>query len=215
MPSLESVGLDKFQIEPFKRPIRKKWDVIAIWMHALKAFLIGEDFVPEWDRAGSLTIAVSAMSRLFFESTSGEKLYSVSFPFKLKEEDEQRVFRTRGNHLLNSKTTSEILAIVADRSTLEQTDFYGFIETIEEFSADEVSTWGLLRELMLAEDGYIRYDWDVTRKDGAKHPEFHFDVSYSSEATYKIGVSSPINQSTFIDMLDLETDCHFLTSATK
>lgn len=210
MPKLESVGLDSFQLEPFKRAVRTKRDVIAIWMYALKAFLIGAEFVAAEDRAGSLTIAVSAMSRLFCETKPGKKAFSVGFPFKLREEGGERVFRSRGNYLLNSKTTSEILALVSDDGALDRPDFYTFLEAVEEVSADDENIWGLLRDLMLAEDGYIRYDWDVDRKDGNKHPEHHFDVCYSSEATYKLGLSYFVNQQLFIDVLDLETDCHFL-----
>ena len=213
MPKLESVGLDSFQLEPFKRAVRSKRDVIAIWMHALKAFLIGDVFVATEHRAGSLTIAVSAMSRLFCETDPGKKAFSVGFPFKLKEEGGERVFRSRGNYLLDSKTTSEILALVAEGNALDRSDFYTFVEAVEEITAGDESIWGLLRELMLAEDGYVRYDWDVERKDGNRHPEHHFDVCYSSEATYKVGLSAPVNQQVFIDVLDLETDCHFLARA--
>jgi len=35
----------------------------------------------------------------------------------------------------------------------------------------------------------------------------------SSEATYKVGLSAAVNQQVFIDVLDLETDCHFLARA--
>lgn len=214
MPKIESIGLDRFQIQPFKRAVRTKRDVIAIWMHALKAFLIGDEFVAAADRAGSLTIAISAMSRLFCETEPGKKAFSVGFPFKIKEEDGERVFRSRGNYLLNSKTTSDILALVADDSALDRPDFYTFVEAVEEITADDEYIWGLLRDLMLAEDGYIRYDWDIDREDGEMHPEHHFDVCYSSEATYKVGLSGAVSQKVFIDVLDLETACHFLVRAT-
>jgi len=215
VPKLETISLDRFQVTPFKRAIRTKRDVIAIWMHALKAFLIGENFVEEQDRVGSLTISISAMSRLFCETEQGKKSYSVGFPFKLKDEDGERIFLSRGNYLLNSKTTSEILALIADNNALDRPDFYTFVEAVEEITADDENAWGLLRELMLAEDGYIRYDWDVERKDGNIHPEHHFDVCYSSEATFKVGLSAAIDRGIFIDMLDLQTDCHFLGQPPK
>lgn len=211
MLKLESVGLDRFQVEPFKRAVRTKRDVIAIWMYAVKAFLIGGDFVAPEDRAGSLTIATSAMSRLFCESELGKKSFSIGFPFKQKEENGELVFRSRGNYILNSKTTSDILALLGDNSALDRPDFYTFVDAIEEITTDEENIWGLLRDLMLAEDGYIRYDWDTVRVDGSKHPEHHFDVCYSSEATYKVGLKAALTQEVFIDLLDLETDCHFLT----
>lgn len=213
MLKLETVGLDRFQLEAFRRPVRTKRDVISIWMYALKAFLIGDEFSVEKDRVGSLTIAVSAMSRLFCETEPGKRAFSVSFPFKLKLEEGERVFRSRGNYLLNSKTTSDILALVANSNALDRPDFYSFVEAVEEITIDDGYIWGLLRDVMLAEDGYIRYDWDVDGKDGNVHPEHHFDVCYSSEATYKVGLSAAVDQHMFIDLLDLETSCHFLARA--
>lgn len=206
-----SVNLDGRQILPFKKAVRTKKDVITIWMHALKAFIIGGEFTAADARAGTLTIALSSMSRLFCESDIERKVFSVSFPFKLKEgEGGERFFCSRGNFILNSKTTSDILALINDGKALEISDFYGFMEAVDEAAADDQDIWGLLRDLMLSEDGYIRYDRDPERVDGDKHPEHHFDVCYSSEATYKVGLVDAVDQQVFIDVLDIGTDCHFL-----
>jgi len=70
--------------------------------------------------------------------------------------------------------------------------------------------WALLRELLLWEDGYIRYDDDVGNENGDIHPRYHLDVFYSGSATFKLGLRQAIQHVTFADILDINTSCRFL-----
>ncbi|MCI5147779.1 MAG: hypothetical protein D3923_20140 [Candidatus Electrothrix sp. AR3] len=72
------------------------------------------------------------------------------------------------------------------------------------------------------EDGYIRYDIDPEnyekfkkRGEKHKHPENHYDVFYSNNLTFKIGLKSIITYSEFIDLLNVNTDCNYLTASRK
>ena len=63
---------------------------------------------------------------------------------------------------------------------------------------------------MLFEEGYIRYDHDEINENGLLHPLFHYDIFYSSNTTFKIGLKTSINCDHFIDLLQVESNCHFL-----
>jgi hypothetical protein len=77
--------------------------------------------------------------------------------------------------------------------------------------------WEFLRELLLMEDGYIRYDLDQCEYDKAKergeeyiHPLNHYDFFYSSNATFKIGLNERLTPEGFLDLLNVRTDCKFI-----
>ena len=69
---------------------------------------------------------------------------------------------------------------------------------------------GFLRELLLMEDGYIRYDYDEEHKNGDLHPLNHYDLFYSSHATFKIGLNAILSEDEFVDLLDIKSDCKYL-----
>lgn len=55
----------------------------------------------------------------------------------------------------------------------------------------------------------FRYDCDVANENGAVHPLHHYDVFYSSNSTFKIGLKNELEKETLIDLLQIETNCHF------
>ena len=64
------------------------------------------------------------------------------------------------------------------------------------------------------EDGYIRYDYDEDGYNNAKsigaedrHPLNHYDIFYSSQNTFKIGLNNKINEDSFIDFIDINKKC--------
>ena len=71
--------------------------------------------------------------------------------------------------------------------------------------------WQILKELLVFESGYLRYDYDKERENGNLHPLNHLDINYSSNATFKIGINNTIDCNTFIDILDINTDSYFIS----
>ena len=62
---------------------------------------------------------------------------------------------------------------------------------------------------MTYELGYIRYDDDIDGfKEAAKkgvpkqHPRYHYDVNYSQQAAFKIGLDKKITPDKFIQLLE-------------
>lgn len=73
--------------------------------------------------------------------------------------------------------------------------------------------WKLVVKLWYMEEGYIRYDYDAVHENGKMHPLYHLDVNYSSGASYKIGLYHELQIEEFKEILDITTDCLYLSSA--
>jgi len=50
-------------------------------------------------------------------------------------------------------------------------------------------------------------------ENGKMHPLYHLDVNYSSGASYKIGLYNELQIEEFKEILDITTDCLYLSSA--
>jgi len=207
------IGVDRFQAASFLEAVRTKRDVIVLWMNAIKAFLINQP--AEGDQLeATLSIVVVKMSRLFCELKGGQKIFSIAFPFTVRYEEAAFSFHSREGVLIDSRVSSQILALIEGGGILNAADFSEFIDPIIEASDIDPKLWTLLRELMLSEDAYIRYDRDSERANGHLHPEHHLDLYYSAGGSFKIGLEGSINQETLIGILNLEADCHYLQPAT-
>ena len=67
---------------------------------------------------------------------------------------------------------------------------------------------------LMKELGYgagYRYDHDEGRSNGHIHPLHHFDVFYSSGSTFKLGSADGVSKEQFVDVLNLNTNCHFVS----
>lgn len=200
--------IDRFQANQLLTPIRDKADVISLWMDAIKLMLA---YVPVTNdlASGDMTLIVSKMSRIFF--TTENKIFSLNFPFFVSEEDGGLAFSTAHCPVVDNRITSEILSLLHTEGVLAETDILSFAEPIINSSEIDDNVWAFFRELMLCEDGYVRYDHDPDRQDGHAHPLDHLDVFYTTASTFKIGCKNQLSLSDLTDMLDLRTDCHYVS----
>jgi hypothetical protein len=204
-----NLGLDEYQAQLFLSPIRSKSDVIVLWMNAVKAFLVQQPPLGS-HVAASLSIFVYTMSRLFCEAADGRKIYSISFPFTTRLDGTELRFFSRTGIAIDSQMSSLVLTLVNTDGVLDAIDPYAFIDPVLTAMDINQGAWSLLRELMLAEDGYVRYDWDTTRVNGHLHPEHHLDLCYTNASTFKVGLRRQLSQAEFLTILDVDTDCHYL-----
>lgn len=211
MAKQHELNLDRFQAAAFKGAIRTKRDVIILWMNAIKAFLANQPASIAQAEAW-LSIVVQSMSRLFFGLRDGRKMFSVSFPFFVRSIDGELLFFSREGIAVDSRASSQILGLIMDEGSgvLTAADFLGFIDPILEVADVDPSLWTLLRELLLAEDAYVRYDWDEQRNNGDLHPTHHLDLGYSASGTFKLGLNRAIDHVSLVDILNTESDCHYL-----
>jgi hypothetical protein len=206
------LGIDKYQAAAFLDAVRTKRDVIVLWMNAIKAFLANQPALDE-QKAAEISIVIMSMSRLFCQLGGGRKIFSIAFPFNVKIDNDVIAFNSREGIAIDSRVSSQILALVEGGGVLDVLDFSKFIDPLIEASDIDPSLWALLRELMLAEDAYIRYDWDVDRANGHFHPEHHLDLYYSASGSFKIGLEGGIDHAALLSILNIETECHYLRPA--
>lgn len=202
-----SYGLDQRQVDLLFSPIREKVDVIRLVMNIVKIMLINDD-LPANRCRGELVLHVSSMSRVFL--FTDKKFFSLNFPFKVYTDEKVLKFSSVYCDDVDNKVTSDILAIFNGQDRGRGEDIYAFAEAVLETEDSSGDFWGLVREMMLFEDGYLRYDHDPVRANGRHHPLHHLDICYSSATTYKLGLNAALKEAAFEDLLNLETECRFL-----
>jgi hypothetical protein len=91
-----------------------------------------------------------------------------------------------------------------------------FIDPIISF---EENIWTTFRDLLISEDGYIRYDKDEKgykeaklKKEEHRHPLNHIDVFYTNQLTLKLGLTEEYIDTDLIDMMNTNTNCRYLNS---
>ncbi len=199
--------LDARQVGQFFSPIRAKEDVIKLLMRSIKLMLIQQE-LPEELKVGNMVLVVEKCSRLFYFDKG--KYFSVAFPFTAIEEDGQFRFTSKEFGSVDSKVTSDVIGLLADRAKFETECPLTFIEPILELEESGASFWSLVRSLFLMEDGYLRYDFDKERENVELHPLNHYDIFYSGYATFKLGLRDELQPESMIDMLQVNTACHYL-----
>jgi hypothetical protein len=211
-------NLDANMVDIFFRPIRDKVDVINILMQAIKIMSIGN--LVQANIKATMLLHIDKMSRLFFFTEN--KKYSIAFPFTVTDEEEILKFSSTFIDEINSKISSDVISIVKCSAGFDSSCMLEFMDNISEYEDSDSAIWSLVKELMLYEDGYIRYDYDKQRYEQAKlsgtpnqHPLNHFDIFYSNRSTFKIGLNSSIDDDFLIELVNTKTDCAFFWDNTN
>ena len=200
--------LADWQIASLLTPIRTKSESVMLLMQLIKIMLVNAP-IPEDRVVGELRLVVSKMSRLFI-FTDG-KYVSFRFPFTVIDEDEGVTFSSAYVPSIDSQVTSQVIEVLSAGAFTESFSIWDWLEPIA--SLDELSPgfWPMLRDLLLSEDGFLRYEHDKERENGRMHPLLHYDVFYSNPVSFKVGVEEHHIPERMVDLLEQETDCHFLT----
>lgn len=182
---------------PF-RPIRSKIDVLYRLMRAIKT--ISTTSIANSHRsAEKVHIIVSKMNRIVYESDN--KIFSISCPFSVNEKDGFLEFRTQSHVVIDSYISSAIISLLdTDDIFTGSIDAFAFPMIDAEMSPN-FEMWPIVRDILMYEDGYLRYDHDEER-EGINHPINHLDVFYSNQATFKLGVDAKLSESVFAQILD-------------
>ena len=199
--NLSQIYLDKFFV-----PIRSKTDVIKILMEAISYMLLNKS-VSEENTYGKIILRIDKMNRLFFFKE--EKYFSIVFPFFATQEDDKYSFYFRSQIEINTYLISQVQTIIQCPEFKAHCSLDLF-EPISDYEEEDENFWIFLRELLLMEDGYIRYDYDTEHENGDLHPLNHYDLFYSSNATFKIGLNNKLGEDEFIDLLDIKSKCKYL-----
>lgn len=198
--------IDGYQANWIFAPIRNRKDVISLLMKVLKLILVYEK--PEdTDIVGEISIVLCKMSRIFFSSET--KVFSINFPFFVKESEGGLIFYTREFPEIDNRLTSIIIELIESSNCLSLVEILEFAEPVSDASNLEQHIWVLLRDLMIHEDGYVRFDHDPARVK-ENHPLNHYDFFYSTATTFKLEANQKPNIDYFIDVLDTKTVCYKL-----
>jgi hypothetical protein len=190
-----------------KRRIKSKAEIIEILMETIRYMLLNPEILEE-NSAGTIILRIDKMSRLFF--ISKYKYYSIIFPFFVVFQENKYNFSFKNMIEIDTFLISNIISIIKcdDFKANCSLDFVSPICDYED-NCDE-NFWLFLRELLLMEDGYIRYDYDENNQDEHSHPLNHYDIFYSNSTTFKIGLKDRLSKEEFIDLLNVNTNCKYL-----
>jgi hypothetical protein len=205
-------GIDKYQAEWIFAPIRSRQDALIILLKVVKILLLNQPPLEE-QTAGQIVLAVSKMSRIFFVSEA--KVYSLAFPFFVTEKDGIFSFKTHSHSSIDHRVSSDLLSLLEAPKTFSSNEVLEFAESIDDIAQFDLQIWALFRDLLMSEEGYIRYDYDEEHQNGHHHPINHFDVFFSNNSTFKLGLHSRTDINAFIDLLDSNTECHYVSVAPK
>ncbi len=228
-------NIHKGQIKKFfpKARIKTKAQIIEILMESLQ-LILQNNTIPEEKIGGTITLVIERMSRLFFTSKEDKKIYSIVFPFFIERIDDSFVVKlqkfeyldyieSENNNFIeiDYQLISNVLSFIKCDNFKEQCSL-DFITPIDEYEQYDKNFWIFLRELLLMEDGYIRYDYDEKNykkalKNGKQHlhPLNHYDLFYSSNATFKIGILDEIQNDNMINFLNINKECLYLGEFNK
>jgi hypothetical protein len=196
-------------MDRFFKPIKRKVQVIELLMNSIKYMLMNPT-IKVGNSQGKIILRVDKMSRLFF--IKADKYYSIMFPFIVKKEGAYS-FSFKNEMNIDQKITSEVMSLIRDgvfdsNCSLE---FADKISTYQDINYNEFY-WDFIKELIMMEDGYLRYDYDnyIKHKKSDIHPLHHYDLFYTSNATFKVGLKGKVTENDFVDLLDVKTICKFI-----
>ena len=200
--------LDRYQTSNLLSAFRDKANIVIFWMQAAKTIL---SFVePKPDQVhGKMLVCTGKMHRIFIGCDG--KVFSTALPFSVKKVDGFYYCTLRSGIDLSSKLTSEVIAALSTTPSFQNSEILGFADDIMAVSDDPDTLWVALSELVNSDDGYLRFDHDPIREDGKLHPLNHIDIFFSQSATFKLGLSERLELDAFSDMLNIQTDCHYLS----
>lgn len=195
--------------------VKTKIQIINILLEASRYILLNP-VVDQTESVGEIRLVIDKMSRLFFNSEN--KYYSIVFPFNLYQEDKDIKLSYLHNISVDSYLISKTISAI-NCDEFNDNCILGFADSIFEYENESEEVWLFLKELMLLEDGYIRYDNDpigfkeaVDKGSPHKHPLYHYDLNYTNRASFKIGLQKAYSIDEFIDLLNIKTDCKYIQS---
>ena len=207
-------NISAMYIDKFFSPVRHKTEVINILMESIRYMILNPQ-IEDVNSSGKIVLVVDKMSRLFFFKE--DKFFSINFPFYVSNDSSFFSFKYKNICDIDSSIVSNVV------STLNCKEFdahcsLDFFDPISNQESINNNFWTFFKDLLLMETGYIRYDHDITTYNKFKdqdreheHPLHHFDVFYSNNTTFKIGLFESLDEEGFLDILNTKTNCKYFS----
>lgn len=139
---------------------------------------------------------------------SSNKYVSVSFPFNIKyKQGYVKLYIDKHGTEISSDIISECLSIV---NVLKHNAIFVdvWFESDDPFSEMSLR---IVEYLLHSEPCYLRYDYDMAKSNGSLHPVHHLDINMTKGGHYKIGLHKKLSHKQFLDILNVETNCYYLS----
>ncbi|MBG9042287.1 hypothetical protein GHI80_04010 [Neisseria meningitidis] len=200
----------------FQEAIRDKILVLRILFESIDYILHlpkSDRYLNDYNKIGDYTIilSINKHSRIIFYSN--QKIFSIVLPFTYFNDKKTYEFYFN-SILINSGIVSYIKNfryVIQNGNTLVLDEIMEFYTNNPEKDSDKDNAIIILSDLILLEDGYIRYDYDPEHENGNLHPLHHYDIFYQNKNTFKIGLKSAIGCKEFIELLDCTEERSFLS----
>jgi len=205
--------------------IRTKRDVLCLLLETVSNLNDPDLLEDGMHSTNSFSITLGDMRRLFFK-IGENKIMSFVFPFGItkRENNSYHIYDMSIPNMDIKDLNLSILKNVVNSDVLKKNGDVTIEETLDDAISsfeDPLSGLGdinrsdllsVLKELLLFETGYVRYDYDLDHERGNVHPVNHYDINYSNLATFKLGlkISSKGDIKGLIDFFNKKTGASFL-----
>ena len=206
----------------YNAAIRQKGDVARLLVNIVR-FLNVLGIPPQLDSLTKnwsedyirLILYIEKMSRVFI--CERDKIHTFQFPFQIIIEEDHCVVLFEGEHITSSTCSilSSVFEELSEDESLEAVleKYWEIVSDLEIGMQDNKMCGKLITFLLSFEAGYLRFDMDELNANGKMHPKEHLDINYSTGCTFKLGLSKGLNYSELIDILNINTACHYLQNA--
>jgi hypothetical protein len=199
-----------------KYRIKDKYQILKILLESARYIIHGER-EEKVKSVNKIIFFREKMNRIFF--VSEDKIYSIIFPFNLQIDGDTLTLNFKNLIEIDSFAISNLI-ILLKNPLINSENCLDFVDPIVDLVDQTKSNyWPVLKDLLMQEEGYIRYDRDPKGYEEAKkkdqehrHPLHHIDVFYTNGVTFKLGLDNSIADSNLIDILDVSTNCIYLRS---
>lgn len=192
--------------------IKDKYKIIEILLEACRYILYNKRVVQARSKY-KMILYKDKMSRLVFVCEN--KIYSIAFPFNINQTKSEISINYKNRLDLDSQNITTLLSILKS-PTINSENCLEFLDPIVSY---DQNLWTTFRDLLILEDGYVRYDKDEdgflkAKKDGHenRHPLNHIDIFYTNQASFKLGLKLEYTDTDLIDLMERNTDCKYLNS---
>lgn len=192
-------------VDIFFTPLREKKDIIRLLMTTIK-YIISYVKIPG-EYSNTIQIVIDDMNRFIY--TSENKIFSIRSPFNIKKDDDKLIFYTKNISEIDHFISSRIIELSNDER-FHSPNWGEFIELLDELFIDANRIWPFIHELMLFEEGYLRYDHDPEHENGRMHPLYHLDIYYTTASTFKIGTYHKPCSSYLSELLNNKVESKYL-----
>lgn len=192
--------------------VKDKYKILEILLEACR-YMLHNEKVSKARSPYKIILYKEKMSRLIFVSEN--KIYSITFPFNINYLKSDITINYKNRLDIDSQNISTLLSILKSPS-MNSENCLDFIDPIVNY---EQSLWTTLRDLLISEDGYIRYDRDENgyteakaKKEEHRHPLNHIDLFYTNQVTFKLGLNEKYVDTDLLDMMNTNTNCKYLNN---